>query len=192
MSFNTKIKSLVKRSGLETLTLREKLILSGGLVFIFLFLLLQFVIQPFWDAQEHLKKSIARKHIELKEIKELQQEHELLENARGNVWRCVESRSKDFTLFNFLERKSATSGVNKQIKSMKPLTEEGEGDLQEIIVDMQFLTVPLEPIINFIHLIETPENCTFIKRISIREAGSEIGYFDVTLKIASFQREASL
>lgn len=185
------IKNFLAKTGVDNLSSREKIILAGGIVFVISFLIFKLVISPFFEAKNNLEKSITRKKQELVKIKELQNQHNLLKNTQGNIKICIEKRPQQFSLFTFLERNADTSKVKKQIKSMKPSTSEGDNNLREVIVDLNIKLVTLESLVSFIKLVESEEKCVFIKRASIQESGSQQGYLDANLKVATFEIEVA-
>ncbi len=181
------IKKIRQKSGIDSLDSRERKVLLGGAVFVLCFAVLQLLIVPFWDARENLERSIERKGEELVRIKQLQDEYRLLKEQEGGIQSRIAERSSGFTLFTFLDKQAAKAQVKKQIKYMKPSSQEGDENLDESMVEIKIQRTTLKDLVSFIMLVESEENVVSIRRISIQESGSEQGYLDVILQIVTFE-----
>ena len=182
------LKEVWKKSGIEKLDSRERWVLSGGIIFVLGFLVLQLVIVPVIDARSNLEKSIARKKQELVKIKELQQEYHTLKSEEGTIQTRIDQRGDGFTLFTFLDRQANEAKVKKQIKYMKPSTVDGD-ELNEVMVEMKLQQITLAALVEFVRLVESEENVVFIRRFSIQESGETQGYFDSILQIVTFEKK---
>ena len=181
------IKKIRLKLGIDTLDSRERRVLLGGIVFVLCFFVLQLVILPFWNARAALEVSIERKNSELLKMKQMQAEYQQLKVKEGGIRTKILKRTPGFTLFTFLDKQVTKAGVKKQIKYMKPSTQEGDNDLNESIVEMKLQRTTLEDLVSFILLVESEENVVSIRRISIQESGNEQGYLDVILQIRTFE-----
>lgn len=181
--------NLRQKSGIDRLEPREKWVLLGGLGFVACFLLVQLVIMPFFDARANLESAIIRKQAELIKIAELREEYLALKQEEGGIQAGVEGRSVDFSLFTFLDRQAEKSGVKKQITTMKPSLIEGDGVLDEVQVEMNVQQINLEKLVNFLLLVESPENVVFIRRISVQESGRDLGLLDAVMQIVTFEKK---
>lgn len=185
---NKLLKDIWKKSGIEKLNSRERLVLFGGMGFVLCFLVLQLVIVPVLDARSNLEKSIARKKQELNEIRELQQEYRTLKSEEGTIQARINQRGSDFTLFTFLDQQASEAKVKKQIKYMKPSTVDGD-ELNEAMVEMKLQQITLTALVGFVRLVESEKNVVFIRRFSIQESGDAQGYFDSILQIVTFEKK---
>jgi len=173
-------------SGLDSLSKREKWILAGGLIFVVCFLIMKLAVLPFIDSREQLKQALVRKKNELVEINRLQEEYKALQVQEGTIQAQIAGRDPQFSLFTFLDRQAAESGVKKQIQSMKPSVVEGEQNMDEALVDMKLQKISLKALVDFLLLVESEKFVVFIKRISIQENSAESGLLDVNLQLATF------
>jgi general secretion pathway protein M len=183
-------KRLRERLGIESLTTRERWVLSCGLVFILCFVVFQTVVVPFFEARSNLALSIERKKQELVKIKELQQEYRALKMAESDVQAKITVREPGFALFTFIDRQAEKAKVKKQISYIKPSTGSAEQALHETSVEMKLQQITLESLVNFLLLIESPKDVVFIRRISIQENGTGLGYLDAILQIVTFEKKA--
>lgn len=181
------IKKIQQKSGIDSLDGREKRVLLGGIIFVLCFFVLQLVIIPLLDVRTNLETSIEKKSRELEEIKQLKGEYRRLKVQEGGIQAMIAERSPGFTLFTFLDKQVTEAQVKKQIKYMKPSTEEGDDNLNESMVEMKLQRITLNALVSFIMLVESEENVVSIRRISVQESGNEQGYLDVILQIITFE-----
>lgn len=181
------IKKIQQKSGIDSLDGREKGVLLGGIIFVLCFFVLQLVILPLLDVRTNLETSIEKKSRELDKIKQLKGEYQQLKVQEGGIQAMIADRSPGFTLFTFLDKQVTEAQVKKQIKYMKPSTEEGDDNLNESMVEMKLQRITLNALVSFIMLVESEENVVSIRRISVQESGNEQGYLDVILQIITFE-----
>ena len=181
------IEKIRQKSGIDGLDDREKTVLLGGIVFVLCFFVLQIVIMPLWEARTNLETSIERKTVELEKIEQLQVEYQQLKVQEGGIQARIAERSPGFTLFTFLDKQVTKAKVKKQIKYMKPSTEEGDDNINESMVEMKLQRITLKALVSFIMLVESEENVVSIRRISVQESGNEQGYLDVVLQIITYE-----
>ncbi len=181
------IKKIQQKSGFDSLDGREKRVLLGGAIFVLSFFVLQLVILPLLDVRTDLETSIEKKSSELEKIKQLKGEYQRLKVQEGGIQAMIADRSPGFTLFTFLDKQVTEAQVKKQIKYMKPSTEEGDDNLNESMVEMKLQRITLNALVSFIMLVESEENVVSIRRISVQESGNEQGYLDVILQIITFE-----
>lgn len=180
------IDQIREKSGFDKLEKREKLIILVGVCFLCCFIILQFGITPYLDARSRLDSAITKKKADLVELQLLQQEYRALQAEAGGIKEQLKKRSPNFSLFSFLDNQASESEIKDFISYMKPSTSEGEGDLQESLVEMKLQKIALEQLVAYLQRIESPENVVSIKRISIQESGSDKGALEVILQIVTF------
>ncbi len=181
------LRRLLRLSGFTTLDSREKKVLLGGLLFVGAFLLVQLLVMPFVEARSALEQSILRREAELSDMKRLRQEYLALKEEEGGIEAGVDRRQPDFSLFTFLDRQAEKSRVKRQISSMKPSRSEGEGNLAEVMVEVNLQQVGLAGLVDFLLLLESSEKVVFVRRITIQ--GRDSGLLDVTLQVVTFTRK---
>ncbi len=183
------IKHFIKKSGFESLSIRERRVVFWGVVFLVGFTVLQLAILPFFDARSRLQVSIAKKTQDLNAIQKLQQEYQQLKNEEGTIQQRIAQRGAGFTLFTFLDQQAEQAKVKKQINYMKPSKAPGDANFDESMVEMKLQQVTLEAMVGFLRLVESQKNVVFIRRISLQESGNEPGYLDSILQIVTFEKK---
>lgn len=180
---------LREKSGFDRLSQRERWVLLGGIVFVFSFIIFQFVLTPYFEAKDNIAKSIAKKEQDLAKIMMLREEYLQLKADEGSVQSRLDKRDTTFTLFTFLDTQAGKAGVKKQIQYMKPSIIEGDDSFDEAIVELKLEKIQLSSLVEFLLLIESKDNVVFVKRMSIQDSGGGGGTLDSILQLATFTRK---
>lgn len=167
------------------ITDRDKKVLAAGGVFVLLFLILQFALFPLLEKRERLQQSIANREKDLTEMQELQAQYQQLDSKADVLLDQLVGRQKNFSLFSYMEQMAAKSEVKKNIAYMKPSETADEGPFIEILVEMKLQAISLEQLVNYLELIESPENVIALKRISIQENKKEAATLDVIMQVVT-------
>ena len=162
---------------------RRALILGASAVV--LFLLMQFILFPLLDKRKRLERSILAKGKGLVTMREMQSSYMQLSQQSNTLGQRLEQRASGFALFSFLEKKAAESQVKENISYMKPSDATGEGELQQVMVEMKLQAINLKQLVSFLERIESPQNLVVLKRISIQENKKETGTLDVIMQVIS-------
>ncbi len=180
------LNTLRAKSGFDKLEQREKRMVLVGIIFILLFLFLQVVITPYMDTRKKTRDAIAKRQGEVAQLKVMQQEYGALKNQAGGIKELLQQRSPNFSLFSFLDKQAAQAGVKGLIGYMKPSTIEGDGELQESLVEMKLNKIDLKALVDFLQHIESPEDVVSVKRVSIQESSKDEGVLDVIMQIMTY------
>ena len=165
---------------------REKYLIALAVIVIISALVIQFVIMPFWENRERLKNNVTVKHNNLQQIVGLRQQFLLLQQDSNTLAQRLAGRTKNFTLFSFLEKAAGDAEVKNNIKSMKPSASTGKGPFKESLVEMKLERITLAQMVGYLKLIESPEKLVSIKRISIQSNKKETQFLDVVLQVLTF------
>ena len=68
---------------------------------------------------------------------------------------------------------------------MKPSDASGEGELQQVMVEMKLKAITLRQLVAFLERIESPVNIVELKRISIQKNKKEEDTLDVIMQVVS-------
>ena len=166
---------------------REKYLVTLCVCALAVFLLVRFVVFPFIDGRERVRRGVAAKEKGLQEILVLGAEYEAQKKGATGVQQVLARRKKGFTLFSFLERAAGEVEVKDNIKYMKPSTSQGTGQYKEIMVEMKLEKITLSQLVAYLYGIESPENVISIKRISIKENKQETGFMDAVLQVITYE-----
>ena len=160
--------------------------MSAGIALVVLFIIFQFILSPFLAAKGKTKGSIQAKEKTLKELVSLSSEYGTLKEDSGEIKKRLALRSKGFTLFSFLEKQAGQSRVKPNIKYMKPSISTDKGPYSESSVEMKLENITLKQLVEYLHLVESPENLVRIKRISVKQSKGSPEYLTVLMHLVTF------
>jgi general secretion pathway protein M len=166
---------------------REKYLVSAAGLSVAIFLLLQFLIFPFFETRRRLQRSVSTKEEGLKEILRLSSDYLSHRERTQGVQEVLARRDKGFALFSFLEKSAGDAGVKAHIKYMKPSVSTGPGPYKESLVEMKLEAITLQQLISYLYGIESPDDAVSIKRLSIDENRRKSGSLDAILQVLTFQ-----
>ena len=165
---------------------REKYLIALAVCVIVFAVLIQLVVMPLVDGRERMQDSVAAKEINLQEIVRLSQEFEAIKQDSETLTQRLASRPQNFTLFSFLEKAAGKSGVKSNIKYMKPSASTGKGPFKESLVEMKLERITLKQMVDYLKLIESPDDIVSVKRISVQSNKKETQYLDAILQVLTF------
>jgi general secretion pathway protein M len=165
---------------------RERYFVMIAGCFIALFIVIQYLIAPFFEKRERLQKGIKAKEAGLAEIVRLSTEYRSVKSGSQGMQKLLTDREKGFTLFAFLERAAGETGVKERIKYMKPSSSKGTGPYKESMVEMKLEGITLNQLAGYLYRVESPEKAIVIKRISIKENVREAGSLEAVLQAVTY------
>ena len=157
-------------------------LLSAALLLLFLYAI---VLSPLLNKRNRLERGIRIKEVGLVEMRQVQTNISQLSQQNNTLGQRVAQRPETFGLFAFLEQKGAESRVKENILYMKPSDPVGEGELQQVMVEMKLQGVTLGQLVSFLELIEAPKNIVELERISIVVNKKDMGSLDAVMRVVS-------
>ncbi|MCI5144688.1 MAG: hypothetical protein D3923_03995 [Candidatus Electrothrix sp. AR3] len=125
---------------------RALLLLSIVLVF---FLLYLFALSPLLSERKRLEQGIKVKENGIIEMRKVEADISQLSQKNNTLAQRVAQRPASFGLFAFLEQKGAEARIKESILYMKPSDPTGEGELQQIMVEMKLQAITLSQLVFF-------------------------------------------
>jgi len=159
---------------------RERIIVTGGSIFVAVFILLAGIIGPLVHYKFRLEKSVVTNSDQLKKV------YSMSANIRGLQSVVASSAAfgnKKFTLFGYLEDLSARLKINDRIEYMKPITDTTEINRESVEVKIKGLYE--EDLIGLLFDIENSPHSVKIKRLNLRKAEKD-NNLDVTIQVVSY------
>lgn len=167
---------------------RERLAVLVGIGFLCLFVLARFVVFPFMDKKDRLRRSLATNTENVEEIRSLKKEYSLLISERENAKKRFNQRRKGFTLYSFLDRLAGEVGIKDKMTYMKPtVTRQKDSPYKTSIVEMKLNGITLDQITQYLYKIETSKNMVTIKRLSLTKSDDKQGILNVVLQVETFE-----
>ncbi len=169
---------------LKNLNKREKYAVYAVSGLVALFILVQFIISPIIGSRQRQARTLQAKMKILEDMHILKAEYDIIREKAVTYKKHYAARKKDFTLFSFLDRLAAESGLKDNITYMKPSTSVGEGSPHRISkVEMKLQSITLKQLTAYLHGVETSKNAVNINRISITKTGMKEGFINAVMQI---------
>jgi hypothetical protein len=167
---------------------REKYVVYTATCLVAIFILMIFLIIPFFKERERLRNGIRKAEDDLKEIAALSVVYQGYRKGSMDVKRIIEARDRGFTLPSFLEEAARKTDVKDYIAGMtsSPSSSKG-GPYEESTVELKLYGINTEQLVRFLYSIEKPEDLIFIKRITISDNKKLEGYLDSVIQVLTYQ-----
>ncbi|MGE0083334.1 MAG: type II secretion system protein GspM [Desulfococcaceae bacterium] len=168
---------------------RERYALILGAAFICLYILTEFIVSPFMEKREQLRRSLSARVETLEKMRQLSAEYEELKNRAKVSEQHFALRPKGFTLFSFLDELAGKAGLKDNIEYMKPSKSKPKDSPYTVsLVEMKLRGINMRQLTPYLHMVETSPNMVFIRRASFSKSGDD-GFMDVILQVEA--REVS-
>lgn len=167
---------------------REKLFIGGAGLILGIFLIVEFIVVPFFNRKDRLEK-------ETKELEQVIQDYvksgaggQDMESISGNLEKVLAARG-DTSLRALINKEAGATGITKNIQSMKSSeNKKPGGNYTEDIVELRLEAVTLAQLTEFLYRIENPEAFIYISRINITDNKRQEGYLDATIRVLTYKR----
>ncbi|MCL1980987.1 MAG: type II secretion system protein M [Proteobacteria bacterium] len=174
------------------LSQREKMAVGIGGGALMLFVLVQFIVFPLLDGRAKLSRRLAAKGKAVAEMRLLQGQYQKIGQQAEALTTLLAQRSPEFSLFSFLEEKSAASEVKDLIAYMKPSESTERDQFKQSQVEMRLQGVDLAKLVAFLGQVEAPDQLVGIDKITIQDRSRNEGTLDVTLTMVSIDQDGGV
>jgi hypothetical protein len=167
---------------------REKYVVYSVTCLTAIFVLVIFLVIPFFKEKEQLKKGIEKANDDLKEIAALSVVYQGYQKGSMDVKRIIEERDRGFTLASFLEEAARKTEAKDYLSGMilSPSSSKS-GPYEESTVELKLNGINTEQLVRYLYAIEKPEDLIFIKRITISDNKKQEGYLDSVIQVLTYQ-----
>lgn len=167
---------------------REKYSVYAAAVIICMFVLIKFIVFPFFDKRERVARAIQVKTEILEEMTALKSRYNAISNRADLSKSRFSKREKDFTLFSLLEKLAGKAVIKDHIVYMKPSTSVSKNSQYKTSsVEIKVQDVTLKELISYLYMVETSDNNVFISRLSISKSGEQEDFINAVLKVETIE-----
>jgi general secretion pathway protein M len=171
----------------DQLTSSQKRMVTAGLIFVGLALVVQFAAVPYFDARQTVRRTIAANEKVLRELIVLGAEYGILRQRSEDIRRVIERRPPGFALVSLLERRAADAGVKSNLRSMNLLPPVSTGAYEETTVEMKLDKMTMKQLADFLYQAELPEEMIRIRRLSISKMKESPEYLSALIQVFTYQ-----
>ena len=175
----------------DKLDKRQRYIVAGTAAFVLIALILELIIFPLWDANAKVKQTLQINQKKLDEVIKLNAEFAGQEAKISNIKKVMSTRTADFSLFSYLEKKAPQAGVRGNIKYMNSSRGIQSAAFEESLIDMKLDKITIKQLTDFLYFAESPADLVRIKRITVSKMKESPEYLSAQLQITSVQALSS-
>jgi general secretion pathway protein M len=175
-------------AALKKMNKRERYAIMLAVGVVGIFLMVTFIVEPFFSRTDQLKKSLQDKAAMLEQMRQLQSEYGALTQKAEVSKALFNRRQKGFKLFSFLDRLAGEAGIKDNITYMKPSTKVQQNSPYKISrVEMKLDAITLKQLTTYLHGVETSKNMVEVKRISISKKDKKQGLLTAVLQVETVE-----
>jgi general secretion pathway protein M len=163
---------------------RNQLFVALGTILVLLAVSL-WIVRPILEQRRKLALKIEQSEKRLQELISLEQLYRQMKAENGRIESNLSKRSRDFTLFAFLEGLAGSDGIKGQIEFMRPSVKQLSEKHQEEQVEIRFKGVSLERLIPYLYHIETAPEQVRVRRLTIRPEQRNPSELEVSLLVVT-------
>jgi len=173
---------------LKKMNKRERYAIMLAVGVICIFLIVTFIVEPFFSRTDKLKKSLREKAVVLEQMRQLQSEYGTLTQKAEVSKALFNRRQKGFKLYPFLGQLADGAGIKDNITYMKPTTKVDKNSPYKISrVEMKLDGITLKQLTDYLYGVETSKNMVDIKRISISKKDKKQGLLTAVLQVETVE-----
>ena len=169
----------------DKLDKRQRYIAAGAAAFVIIALILELVIFPLLDANAKIRQALQINQKKLDEVIKLDAEFAQQEAKISKIKMVMSTRTADFSLFSYLEKKAAQAGVRGNIKYMNSSRGTQSAAFEESLIDMKLDKITIKQLTDFLYFAESSADLVRIKRITVNKMKESPEYLSAQLQIAS-------
>ena len=148
-------------------------------------MILELIIFPLWDANAKIRQTLQVQQKKLDEVIKLDAEFAGQEAKIAKIKKVMSTRTADFSLFSYLEKKAAQAGVRGNIKYMNSSRGNKSAAFEELLIDMKLDKITIKQLGDFLYFAESPADLVRIKRITVIKMKESPEYLSAQIQIAS-------
>jgi general secretion pathway protein M len=173
---------------IKKLNKRERYAVMGAAIFFALFLIVTFIVGPFFNRTSHLKRNLQTKAAMVEQMRQLQAEYLSLTQKEKISKAQFLRREKEFKLYPFLNRLAGETGIKDHIGYMRPSTRTEKDSPYKISrVEMQLESITLDQLTSYLYGVETSKNMVDIKKLSISKKDKKQGLITAVLQVETIE-----
>jgi type II secretory pathway component PulM len=169
------------------ITRREKLLAVALGIFVSVWSLFAFAVNPARDRIETLNRLIPEKQNELRKLQAKSSEYIFLQDSINRLRTKIADQQNSFQLLPFLETLIRQSGLEKKVVSMKQQVMLLDKEYSQTIVEVRLQNLTLSQLIDLLRKVESSDVLAKTKMLSIKRSAIDTGLLDSAFEVYSAQ-----
>lgn len=166
---------------------REKIAVSGAVLFLLVFVISRFIVTPVFEKRRALQNLVSEKEDALLDMQLLRADYLAVQEQMTLSRQGIGRRAPDFTLFSFLDHLAGNTGLKDHIAYMKPSASVKEDSGLKISrVELKLQDITMKDLSDYLFQVETSDNMVIVRRLSITKTGKDSGLVTCVLQVETF------
>ena len=174
--------------GFSRLGKREKKVLLGGAVFLFLLIVWLAGLSPFLERMAWYDRNAREKEKDLAEMGPLREEYRKLKIRMDEIDARIAQERGAYSFPAYLESVASDSGVKGKMTALRPLGSQSFEELRSVDMEVKLEDVPLAQTVDFLSRLEHSPHFLYIRNLHMRARYGEPKNLDVTLTVSRFEK----
>ncbi len=173
----------------QACTDRERRLLLGAGVLLFLALLFVLALDPLLERIELLDQQTAKKERAIRELAALAAEARPIQTRLSQLETRLAPADGSFSLPAFLEEAASAARIRERIAAMQPQpVPPVPGAYKEMAVEVRLDGVALQPLLEFVGRLESSPTLIQIKRFHIKPRYDAPHFFEASLRVSAYEK----
>lgn len=173
---------------LKRLSLRERVMVIVGGLFLFIVLIYTTALEPMLDRMQRLDRLIAGKQSAIQELAAIRAEYVGVHAQATQIDRTINAVSDTFSLLAFLEEVATEVHIKSQIVAMRPQSALPTSDYRENSVEVKIEKVALSSVVALLKAMHEASAVLRFKRFHLRPRFDDPTYLDVSFLVSTYER----
>ncbi|HDQ03443.1 MAG TPA: hypothetical protein ENN23_02565 [Deltaproteobacteria bacterium] len=169
----------------EKLDKKQRYMVAGAAAFVFIVFFFEVIISPFSEAKTRLERNVVSNQLRLQEMVQLDAEFTRQNSRMAAMKQVMSSRTADFSLFSYLEKKAAQAGVKGNIKYMNTVQPAPSAAFEEALIDIGLEKITIKQLADFLYFVESPGDLVRVKRINVIKMREDPQYLSAQMQVSS-------
>lgn len=165
---------------------REKYVLLGGGLAIFVFLTMEWFVLPTLDRVNQLDLLIAEKEREIGRFEELRHMYHTTHARLENISAKLEKQEQGFSLVGYIEQMTMAQQVKHTVAGLRPIISTPIEGYQETAVELALENISLRQTVALLEALESSPYYLQVKQFSMKSRFSNPSVLDVRLVVSSY------
>lgn len=166
---------------------REKNALGVLLALLITILLYEGLCAPLLKWRQQQRSIIAVQTAQLAQLSALRDEYRCIEQRLLALQHMIDARSRDFTLFSFLNQISDALDLGSHIVLMKPSHPETIGPYRLARIEMKWKEIGLESLVQWLGRVEEPGNLVHVQKLTLLPSTENPALLDVGIQVQTIE-----
>ena len=174
-------------SRIKQLETREKVILSIGIAFILIVIIVYGIYQPYRNALSRAERTIAAKQSQIKEVRTLQAEYRNLQDQMKRAEVKLD-RADGTSALALIEDIASDIDSRENLNYIRPQPPQTQGEFHIENLDIKFEKLDLQKVVQLLWRIDTAETQLQVKNLQLKQRFDNRSQLDATLTVSAFRR----